>query len=254
MALAAITLAVVDPTLASAQVPGQLAERPTRQAQQADRGRDDRFDEALRAYREGQVLAEALRWEDALPHFRRSHELYPNVANSFGLARALHEVHRWLEARAQYESFLRDFSQASEEFREGAHEYLQRIAARRRTIRLLGVPRDAGLRMRVNGVNFEVGPTRPLVLEVFERNVAITLDSATDGRFSWDAEVPPQGGIDVDITFSAPAGGASFWGSPTFWTIATTLLVAGATTSGILIYRARNTLDPRSNRVIEVGP
>ena len=215
---------------------------------------DSRFNEAAQAYRQGQRLAEALRWEDALPHFAQSFELYPNYSNSFGLARALHQVQRLWEARAQYESFLRDFSSAPEELRGRAQAYLQAIAARRRSVRLHEAPREAGLTVRVNGAEAEFSEIRPLLVEAFDANVAIILDSPNEGRFSWSGRVPVGETLDVEVAFDDELSSGSVWRSPLFWVITGALLAGGATTAGLIIYRNQNILTPETDRIIMVGP
>lgn len=135
---------------------------------------EDRVERARARYHEGLGHIEAGRWADAAEAFRASYRLLDNPASLYNLGTALRALGRHVDTRDVLTRMLADHPEIEPETRGAAREMLEESAARIARLRVLDLPRDPALVLRLDdravpaaqgGVRLELDPG-PHVLRV----------------------------------------------------------------------------------------
>jgi len=226
----------------------QLAYQPNPAAAQEP---VDRHAMARAAYRQGQALANLLRWEDALPHMQRSFDTYPNATNTYALARTLHALLRFSESSDLFALFLANYPTANPAVRAAAQVYSEDIEARRRYIRLRG-DMSPTASLRINGRLLDPASPSEGLLIVYDSDVHISVATPDGRRFDWTGTVLV--GDTASIAIELRARDNPSRRRRLLWGLIGGALVAGAATAGILAYANQAGLSPQSDRVIRLQP
>ena len=157
-------------------------------------------EEAATLKKTGDEAMLALRYEDALGAYARSHALRPNPALHYNRARALEALTRYAEALEAYEAFVRE---APVELQAKVPGLVAHVAeVRGRTCELSLRVKAAGARVTLRGV---VLGTSPLDRVLRVNAGSATLDVVGEGFQPYDKtlELPGGGKLVVDVELVA---------------------------------------------------
>ena len=203
-------------------------------------------------YRQGQALANLLRWEDALTHMQRSYDTYPNASNTYALARILHALQQFPNSSRLFMEFLSTYPEADPELRASAQVYEEDIEARRRYIRMRGELSPTS-NIRINGELATYEEATASLLVAYEADVHITVADPDGSRFEWSGTILGGDTARIEVTMESH-GHNVVRRRRLLWGIIGGFVLAGAATAGIVLYADQAGLSAQSDRLIRLQP
>ena len=195
----------------------------------------------------GLRAAEALRWDQALAHFRRSYEVSPTAAALYNLATTLRALGRHVEARDGLAALL-ERRELERDVRAAAEQMLAEESARLAVLELGELP-AAEVAVRVDGSRRPDTGERPLPLEVDAGERTLSVEHEGAEPFFWSGTLAEGDHRAIAVLLEPPPPPARWYESPIPWAVAGAVVVATAVVV-VVLATGDTQLEPRTDPVL----